>query len=565
MVLFNETDQKKKLATFRKKEEEYLAQQKAAQSDYSYVDLTGISIDTDALLLVDEETARAANMAVFGRVDKRLQIAAHEPDADGVQSIVYQLQKSGYETQIFVASSTSLQKAFGYYADVSKAERSDAGKVSFSENAASALLESNPSRKEAIDFITETLETSKDTTEMVEAVVAAAIAMKASDIHIEAGEKERAIRMRIDGVLQKIHSIPERTYNLLLSRIKLLSGMKLNIKDEAQDGRFSIRVEGNDTEVRSSVVPSTYGEAIVMRVLSKSALDITMENLGMQPHFLRLIRHEINRPKGLVLNTGPTGSGKTTTLYSFLKEVNQPGVKTITIENPVEYHLDGIVQTQVDPDDDYTFHDGLKAAMRQDPDIIMVGEIRDTDTAKTAVQASLTGHRVLSTLHTNDAAGTFPRLVELGIKENLLGQSVNVVMAQRLVRTLCDNCKQEIKINEENKPLINALTKDIPNPDEYEDALSATSMYKAVGCSECNDTGYRGRIGVFEAIVVDDVISQLVQENPSDPKIREHTSKKQQLLTMAQDGIIKVLRGITDISELRRVVDLDDSIDDLVL
>jgi len=565
MVLFNETDQKKKLSTFRKKEEEHLARQKASQSNYTYVDLTGMSIDTDALGLIDEKTARAANAAVFGSVDKNVQIAAREPDSDGVQSIIYKLKKSGWNPKVYIASSTSLEKAFSYYDDISKTQRSEKGKVSFSDNPATELLESDPSRKEVVDFITDTLENSKDTTKMVQAVVAGAIAVKASDVHIEAGENEISVRMRIDGVLQKITTIPKKIYNLLLSRIKLLSDMKLNIKEEAQDGRFSIRVKGNDTEVRSSVVPSAYGEAIVMRVLNKSALDVTMENLGMQPNFLRLIRHEINRPKGLILNTGPTGSGKTTTLYSFLKEINKPGVKTITIENPVEYHLDGIVQTQVDPDDGYTFHDGLKAAMRQDPDIIMVGEIRDNDTAQTAVQASLTGHRVLSTLHTNDAAGTFPRLVELGIKENLLGQAVNVVMAQRLLRTLCDKCKEKVAIAEADKELIEAIVKDIPNPDEYKDTLSKDYVYHATGCDECNDSGYRGRIGVFEAIIVDDAVSQLVQKNPSDRKIRAHASEKQHLLTMAQDGILKVLSGKTDVAELKRVIDIDDSIQNVIL
>ena len=565
MVLFNETDQKKKLSTFRKKEEEHLARQKASQSNYTYVDLTGMSIDTDALGLIDEKTARAANAAVFGSVDKNVQIAAREPDSDGVQSIIYKLKKSGWNPKVYIASSTSLEKAFSYYDDISKTQRSEKGKVSFSDNPATELLESDPSRKEVVDFITDTLENSKDTTKMVQAVVSGAIAVKASDVHIEAGENEISVRMRIDGVLQKITTIPKKIYNLLLSRIKLLSDMKLNIKEEAQDGRFSIRVKGNDTEVRSSVVPSAYGEAIVMRVLNKSALDVTMENLGMQPNFLRLIRHEINRPKGLILNTGPTGSGKTTTLYSFLKEINKPGVKTITIENPVEYHLDGIVQTQVDPDDGYTFHDGLKAAMRQDPDIIMVGEIRDNDTAQTAVQASLTGHRVLSTLHTNDAAGTFPRLVELGIKENLLGQAVNVVMAQRLLRTLCDKCKEKVAIAEADKELIEAIVKDIPNPDEYKDTLSKDYVYHATGCDECNDSGYRGRIGVFEAIIVDDAVSQLVQKNPSDRKIRAHASEKQHLLTMAQDGILKILSGKTDVAELKRVIDIDDSIQNVIL
>jgi type IV pilus assembly protein PilB len=559
MVLFNETDQKKKLSAFRKREDEHLAQQKASQSDYSYVDLTGISIDTDALQLVDEKTARAANIAVFGKVDKKLHIASHDPDTDAVQSVLYKLQKAGWQAELYIASRTSLQKAHSYYADISNSERSEAGKVSFTESAGSKLLNSSPSRKEIISFIESALKKSTDTTDMVEGIIAGAIAMKASDVHIESGEKEIVIRMRIDGVLQKVTDISDKIYKLLLSRIKLLSGMKLNIKDEAQDGRFSIRIKDNDTEIRTSAVPSTYGEAIVMRVLSKSALDVSMENLGMQPHFLRLIRREINRPKGLVLNTGPTGSGKTTTLYSFLKEINKPGFKTITIENPVEYHLDNITQTQVDPDDDYTFHDGLKAAMRQDPDIIMVGEIRDDDTAKTAIQASLTGHRVFSTLHTNDAAGTFPRLVELGVKENLIGQAVNVVMAQRLIRTLCDDCKKKKDITGEDKETIESILKDIPNPDEYSDTITKDYMYEAVGCAECNNTGYRGRIGVFEAIIIDQTVSQLVQENSSDPQIREYVSKKQKMLTLAQDGVLKVLSGISDLNELKRVIDIDQS------
>lgn len=565
MVLFNETDQKKKLSSFRKKEEEHLARQKASQSDYSYVDLTGISINTDALQLVPEQKSRMAEMVVFGQVDKRLQIAAREPESDAVQSLIYQLQKKGWEPEMYVTSPSSLEKAYSYYADVSSTERSEAGEVSIADDDASAFLAKNPDRADAIDFIKQTLASGGDTTQVIESLVAAAIAINASDIHIEAGEEEVSLRMRIDGVLQEITQVSEKTYKSLLSRIKLLSGMKLNITKEAQDGRFSIKVHGNDTEIRTSVIPSSYAEGVVMRVLSKASLDVKLEKLGMRPRFLRLIRHEINRPKGLILNTGPTGSGKTTTLYSFLKEMNQPDVKAITIENPVEYHLDGVVQTQVDPDDGYNFYDGLKAAMRQDPDIVMIGEIRDSDTAKTSIQASLTGHRVLSTLHTNDAAGTFPRLVELGVKENLIGSGVNVVMAQRLLRRLCNDCKQKIAINGENKEVIEAFMKTIPNPDLYEDSLSADHIYKAGSCEKCNNSGYRGRIGVFEAIIIDEQIATLIQNNPSDPKIKEHMQKEQKMLTMAQDGILKVLEGISDMDELKRVIDIEEVTRKLVM
>lgn len=558
MVLFNETDQKKKLSSFRKKEEEHLARQKASQSDYTYVDLTGISINTDALQLIPEQKSRETEMVVFGQVDKKLQIAAREPDKDAAQSLIYQLKKKGWQTEVYVTSPSSLEKAYGYYADISSTEQSEAGEVSIADDDASAFLAENPNRKDAIAFIKQTLESESDTTQIIESLVAAAIAMKASDIHIEAGENNVSLRMRIDGVLQEVTPISEKTYKLLLSRIKLLSGMKLNINREAQDGRFSIKVHGNDTEIRTSVIPSSYAEGVVMRVLSKASLDTKLEALGMRPRFLRIIRHEINRPKGLILNTGPTGSGKTTTLYSFLKEMNQPDVKAITIENPVEYHLEGVVQTQVDPDDGYNFYDGLKAAMRQDPDIVMIGEIRDSDTAKTAIQASLTGHRVLSTLHTNDAVGTFPRLVELGIKENLIGSGVNVVMAQRLIRKLCDTCKKKIPIEGEDKEIIQAFSKSIPDPDLYEDSLSRDYMYTSVGCEECNDTGYRGRIGVFEAVVMDEEIAALVQNNPSDSRIKEHMQREQKMLTMAQDGILKVLEGTSDMDELKRVIDIEE-------
>jgi len=395
---------------------------------------------------------------------------------------------------------------------------------------------------------------------VLEALTAAAIVLKASDIHVEVGEKEVVLRLRIDGVLQPITSVPDKSYKLILSRIKLLSGMKLNITKEAQDGRFSIRVDGNDTEVRSSIAPSAYGESIVMRILSKSTLDVGLENLGMQPDFLKLMRREINRPKGLILNTGPTGSGKTTTLYSFLKEISKPGVKTITIESPVEYHLDGIVQTQVEPDEGYDFYDGLKAAMRQDPDIMMVGEIRDENTAKTALHAGLTGHRVLSTLHTNDAAGTFPRLVELGVNKNLIDSALNVAMAQRLLRKLCDECKQKVALAGAERDIIKTLTESIINPEKYADVLAVDHMYQASGCEHCNQTGYRGRIGVFEAIIVDSVVGDLVRENPSSREIWAHAQKNQDMLSMAQDGVLKILSGITDVAELQRVIDVEKTV-----
>lgn len=565
MVFLNESGQQKKLAKFRKKEEEHLARQAASRSNYSYIDLSSVSINTDALQMISEEAARSEEIVAFGKVNKELRIAVRDPDTDGVETVINKLKEAGWEPEVYITSPTSLEKAYSYYSDISSTEKSESGTVSIANDAISEFLSGNPSRKEAVDLIKNALQSGKNTSRVIEVLVAGGIAVKASDIHIETGEDGTSLRMRIDGVLQDIAEVPEKAYQLILSRIKLLSGMKLNITEEAQDGRFSIRVNGNDTEVRSSVVPSAYGESIVMRILSKATLDLNLEQLGMQPHFLELMRHEITRPKGLILNTGPTGSGKTTTLYSFLKEVNKPGVKTITIENPIEYHLDNIVQTQVEPEEGYDFYDGLKAAMRQDPDIMMVGEIRDSNTAKTALHAGLTGHRVLSTLHTNDAAGTFPRLVELEVDKNLIESALNVAMAQRLIRKLCDNCKEQVEISGEAEKIIKTLTDSIPQPDNYAEILDTDHIYKSSGCDECNGTGYQGRIGVFEAIIVDEVVGEIIRENPSSHKIWEHAQKEQGMLSMAQDGILKVLAGISDIEELRRVIDLEKATRRLVL
>ncbi|MEX2369098.1 MAG: ATPase, T2SS/T4P/T4SS family [Candidatus Paceibacterota bacterium] len=562
MVLFNDDSQDDKLAKFKKREEEQLARRAAADAGVPYIDLAGISINTDALKIIAEEIARSRELAAFDLVNKKLRIAARSPESDSTKEILERLKEAGWQPDLFATSPTSLKKAYDYYGDIATTQKSSVGKIDIIPDSISEITGGEKNRQEIITLVEEILENTRDTSQIIEVLAASAITLGASDIHIEPSEHEYLLRMRIDGVLQRITTINERSYKLIISRLKLLSGMKLNITKEAQDGRFSIRVDESQTEIRSSSVPSAYGESIVMRILNKETLDADIEHLGMQPYFLELIRQEISRPKGLILNTGPTGSGKTTTLYSFLKEVNEPGNKIITIENPVEYHLDGIVQTQVNPDEGYNFYDGLKAAMRQDPDVIMVGEIRDDDTAKTAFHAGLTGHRVLSTLHTNDAAGTFPRLVELGIEKNLIDDAMNVAMAQRLVRRLCDNCKEKIAIAGEEKRIIDSLTEMMPHKEQYKDLLATEHIYQAKGCEECSKTGYRGRIGVFEAIIVDERIGELVREDPSSAKIWQHAQESQGMLSMAQDGILKVLDGTTDIAELQRVIDLEKSMRD---
>src|SRR3989338_2834652 len=368
---------------------------------------------------------------------------------------------------------------------------------------------------------------------VVEIMVAGAIALDASDIHIEPEETYVRIRYRLDGVLNNILEFDLPTFHQLLARIKLISGMKLNIKDEAQDGRFSVKIK--DTEIEKSI-------------------SLTLDKLGLSEKLMTSLNREIGRPNGMILTTGPTGSGKTTTLYAFLRQVHNPETKIITIEDPIEYHLPGIVQTQTDTDRGYTFALGLRAAVRQDPDIIMVGEIRDNETAEVAVNAALTGHLVFSTLHTNNAAGAFPRLIDLGVNPKVLTSAITVSMAQRLIRKLCENCKQEKIPTPAERSSLEKIMSSIK--DESQKApVGKIFDANPKGCEKCHN-GYKGRIGVYEAILTDEKIEQVVIANPSEREIKK-AAEDQGILDMTQDGVIKVLKGVTSLSELTRVVNVN--------
>jgi len=389
---------------------------------------------------------------------------------------------------------------------------------------------------------------------IVEIIIASAMATKSSDIHIEPEEKSINVRFRIDGVLIKINEFDEDTYKLLLSRIKLLSGLMLNIKEDAQDGRFSVRVGKKEIEIRTSILPGNYGESIVMRLLDPTSLVVSIQDLGVPEYLINIFKKEVDKPHGMIINTGPTGSGKTTTLYSFLSRKKGPGIKIITIEDPIEYHLDGVVQTQVDRKKGYDFAKGLKSSLRQDPDAIMVGEIRDGETAETAVQAALTGHMVFSTLHTNTAAGAFPRLIDLGVNPRILVTAVTLVIAQRLARKVCSYCQKEIPIAPEKLEIFKSIYDSIPEVRKI--VPYKETQLVGQGCEKCNNTGYRGRIGIFEAIVINREIEEAIISDMSERQIKE-IAQKNEMLDMAQDGAIKILQGLTDFDEVDRVVDME--------
>ena len=390
----------------------------------------------------------------------------------------------------------------------------------------------------------------KDTSTLLELIMLGAIFLSASDIHFEPEETQVRLRIRLDGMLHDVLDIPHETYHQLLSRIKLLASLKLNIHNKPQDGSFSIKM-GKDfpeIEIRTSALPANFGESIVMRILNPESLK-SIEDLGLREDLLALFKKEIQRPNGMIIVTGPTGSGKTTTLYAFLKYLKKPEIKIITIEDPIEYQLDGVSQTQVDEKKGYNFASGLRSIVRQDPDVILVGEIRDLETAQIALQASLTGHLVFSTLHTNDAAGTIPRLTSLGAKPVNIGPALNMVVAQRLVRRVCKHCSGQRKPTPEELVQIRNAAKAVNKKIDENITIPVVK-----GCKQCNNTGYKGRVAIFEAFTSNDEIESLILKNPSIPEIKK-LALKQGMVPMFQDGILKVLQGVTTIEEVKRVAE----------
>lgn len=375
-----------------------------------------------------------------------------------------------------------------------------------------------------------------------------AIRERASDIHIEPGEKELRVRFRVDGVLKQVANPPRRFLSSIITRIKIMSELDIAEKRKPQDGRIRIKMAGKDVDVRVATAPSAHGERITMRMLDKSAMKLNVRDIGFAPDHLDNLLRLIKRPHGIILVTGPTGSGKTTTLYSCLSEINRPDLNLLTIEDPVEYQLDGISQMQVNAKIDLTFASGLRSYLRHDPDVIMVGEIRDAETAEMAIKASLTGHLVFSTLHTNDAAGAFTRLTDMGVQPFLVASTVAATLAQRLVRRLCPECKEPFRPNHEELIELGLTSEDImhktPNNHIYRP--------KEGGCDTCVGLGYKGRAGIYEMLLVTDPVRRLVM-NRADSGTIKREAAHEGMRSIREDGAMKVLAGITSIEEVLRV------------
>jgi len=385
---------------------------------------------------------------------------------------------------------------------------------------------------------------------LVNSVLFRAAKERASDIHIEPMERELMVRFRVDGVLQEVIKPPKRYQNSIVSRVKVMGQLNIAEKRLPQDGRIRIKLAGRDIDIRLSTIPTTYGERIVMRLLDKTATLLDLSEIGMASHTQHGIEAVIKRSHGIILVTGPTGSGKTTTLYGALSKINTPDLNILTVEDPVEYQLKGIGQMAISPKIGLTFAQGLRSFLRQDPDVIMVGEIRDKETAEIAIQASLTGHLVFSTVHTNDAAGAVTRLVDMGVEPFLVASSLTAILAQRLVRRVCPDCRvQYTPTDDELKELTHSRA-------SLKQRYGVEKIYKATGCPNCNRTGYRGRTGIYELLLVDDDIRQLVLKNVDASTIKKSATGKG-MLTLLEDGARKIALGETTIAEVLSITQED--------
>ena len=547
---FQEEKQKEFLAKVRHKEEENRAKLLAEKLGFPYLNLSFVPIEEDALVIISKEQSESAKAAIINKEAKLLQLVALNPDGKEVGSLIADLEKKGFIVKIFVVSQNSLKKALSQYPSLKEAEEIT-GMVKISDEALARLnkeITGIATLKEILEKLFEA-----KASEIIEAVLAGALITKASDVHFEPEKDKIRTRLRLDGVLEDIVFMPTSIYSLVLNRVKLLSGLKLNIHEKAQDGRFSIISGGAAIEIRTSVLPGAYGENIVMRVLDPSIIKIDLEKLGIREDDLKIIEKQLEKPTGMMLTTGPTGSGKTTTLYAFIKKILTPDVKIITIEDPIEYHIEEISQTQVEPDKGYTFENGLRSIVRQDPDVILVGEIRDFETAEIAMHAALTGHLVFTTLHTNDAVGAIPRLIDLGVKPPIIAPAINLLMAQRLLRKLCPKCASKRSINKEELQTFKKILTNLPPRVEFKDELtSKPQVREAKGCEKCHN-GYSGRIAVMELLEITDDVERLILKSPAEVELRE-AAKKTGMVTMMQDAVIKILKGITTVEEAERIL-----------
>ncbi|MDP2696237.1 MAG: GspE/PulE family protein [bacterium] len=541
-----------KLAKASREAEERDAQRRAEKLKLGYISLSDLSVQVDALNIVPEKEARRLMVAPFLFRDRKLDIAVFDAGDAATKEFLQNLAKENWQITVFIASKSTLEHIWSFYKYIVSDRQEIVGRIDIEKEFFEKLL-SELTDLEKIQSAINNFDYQKfPTKKLLEVILAGAIANGASDIHFEPEKESVLLRFRIDGLLHDVvENIDHKVYEPLLGRIKLFSNLKLNVHDEPQDGRFSITSESRELEMRVSTVPAEYGEVVVMRILDPSAVRPELNGLGFRKDDLDIIEKQLREPNGMLLNTGPTGSGKTTTLYAFLAKKSKAEIKIITIEDPIEYHLAGIEQTQVDPEGGYDFANGLQALMRQDPDVILVGEIRDPKTAAIALQAALTGHLVFSTVHANSAAGAVPRLLDLEVRPASIGPALNMVIAQRLIRKLCVKCKVPAEIDSATRKKIEEFLEKLPkrvNRNDYKEIF----MFSPKGCSECSGLGYKGRIAILELLPVDNNLEKVIKKDVSEADLQD-LGIEQGMVTMQQDGILKTITGITTFDEVEKL------------
>ncbi len=538
----------------KKAGEEELTKLKAEFLNVPYVDLKDFAVDAAVLKEVPEKAALFYKFIPFERKKDVVKFAMADPlNIEALDAIKFISLRKDFSANIFLLSKNGFMTAVKQYTTLSDELSAALENV---DKKIEEKKEDKGDQKEEVKRIIEEAPVSK----IVDIIVSHAVEGKASDIHIEPTQNELRVRYRLDGVLHDSLVLPKKISMAVVSRIKILADLKIDETRKPQDGRFRFNIidsNGMDrgVDLRISTFPTVNGEKVVMRILDTSSDISSLENLGIWGRDLEVINGNISKPFGIILITGPTGSGKSTTLYAILKMLNKEGVNIITLEDPVEYYLEGVNQSQIRAEIGYTFASGLRSILRQDPDIIMVGEIRDKETAELATHAALTGHLVLSTLHTNNAIGVVPRLVDMGIEPFLISSSLNVAIGQRLVRKVCKYCKEEIKPTKAIEEIIRSELKDVPiNQLDNIDIKKNIRLFKGKGCKECKNSGTTGRVGIYEVLSMTQELEEVISAKITDKDI-EIEANRQGMRTMKQDGIIKALRGITTIEEVFRATE----------
>jgi len=522
----------------------------ASSIGFPHIDLSRFPISHNALKQIPLAQAQALSAVCFFLSQEELRVGALHPEDETVQTFLKELENKNHaHGALYVISEHSLSHVLDIYRALPTID------------VMTKDVQIRPEDLERVqadidDFKTvQTLLERASATDAITVILGAGLKLGASDVHIESEQENVMVRLRLDGVLHDAATLSTELFQMIISRIKLVSSLKINITDTPQDGRFTIRLNTGDVDVRVSTIPTVYGESIVLRLLRQSREGLTLDSLGFRGSAYEKLMSEIARPNGMVITTGPTGSGKTTTLYAIMHILNKPGVKIITLEDPVEYRMDGVNQSQIDHSKGYTFATGLRSILRQDPDIAMVGEIRDLETAEISVQAALTGHLMLSTIHTNSASGAIPRFLSMGVKSFLLAPALNAIIGQRLVRRICQSCKKDVQLDAVYAERAHQAIDTLPTLAKEEASARPFVFSLGSGCAQCHGLGYKGQIGLFEILLVDQDVEVLILTGQMSEYDLQKIAVAQGMVTMFQDGVLKALEGLTSLDEVFRVIE----------